>query len=298
MTRTKLSHRLTAKLMNFERKLAGLERKTAKLDGLDMVYYENKTSRDKPTLVLIHGYTADKTLWHRFAKLLAKDYHIIAPDMAGHGETSYDPNANYSIPTQTAWLAKLLAHLGIDKAHLVGSSMGGFIAADFAISHPQITQSATLLDPAGITSPEPSNIGRVFAEEERNMFLPVTLAEFREFFAMVMAKPPYMPKFILNTIAEGHVARREAYAHIFSDFFDKDFLEDKLKNLKAPVLLIWGQQDRVLHVSAAPIWQAGLKNCQTIIWDDLGHVPSMEAPKRTVNAMNKFIAPIARSSHA
>ena len=162
MTSPKLSHRLTAKLMNFERNLAGLEHKTAKLDGLDMVYYENKTPRDKPTLVLIHGYTADKTLWHRFAKLLAKDYHIIAPDMAGHGETPYDPNANYSIPAQTAWLAKLLAHIGVDKAHIAGSSMGGFIAADFAISHPQITQSAILLDPAGITSPEPSDIARAY----------------------------------------------------------------------------------------------------------------------------------------
>ena len=108
MTSPKLSHRLTAKLMNFERNLAGFERKVAALDGLDMVYYENKTPRDKPTLVLIHGYTADKTLWHRFAKLLAKDYHIIAPDMAGHGETLYDPNANYSIPAQTALAGQII----------------------------------------------------------------------------------------------------------------------------------------------------------------------------------------------
>ena len=119
--------------------------------------------------------------------------------------------------------------------------MGGFIAADFAIRHPQITQSAVLLDPAGITSPEPSDIGRVFTEEGRNMFLPEALAEFREFFAMVMAKPPYAPNFILNTIGEAHIARRNAYAHIFNDFFDKDFLEDKLDKLTAPRSTHMGQ---------------------------------------------------------
>jgi len=170
--------------------------------------------------------------------------------------------------------------------------MGGFIAANFAITHPQMTQGVILLDPAGINSPEPSDIARIFTEQGQNMFLPETLAEFREFFAMVMAKPPYMPKFILNTIGDNHIARRAAYEHIFNDFFDKDLLENKLKNLKAPALLIWGKQDRILHVSAAPIWQAGIPNCQTVTMDDIGHVPSMEAQKRTITAMNDFLAAI------
>ena len=293
MTSPKLGHRITAKLMDFERKRAGLERRTANLDGLNMVYYENKAPAGAPILVLIHGYTSDKTLWHRPAKLLGEDYHIIAPDMAGHGETAYDPSGNYSIPTQTAWLAKLLSHLGIDKAHLVGSSMGGFIAADFAAQYPRITLSTTLLDPAGITSPEPSDIARIFEQDGRNMFLPKTQSEFLEFMALVMAKRPYAPKFILNAIGSVHIARREQYSHIFDDFFEKDMLEGKLENIKAPVLLIWGRQDQVLHVSAAPIWQAGIKNCQTLIWDDIGHVPSYEATKRTVNAMQDFLTQCA-----
>jgi len=288
MTKPTLSHRLTAKLMNFERKLAGLTRKTARLDGLDMVYYDNGNTA-KPTLVLVHGYTADKTLWHRPAKLLAKDYHIIIPDMAGHGETPYDPSADYSIPSQVEWLAKLLKHLNIDNAHLVGSSMGGFIAASFAIAHPEMTQSITLLDPAGIHSPEPSDIGRVFEDEGRNMFLAETRAEFHAFFDLVMAKPPYAPQFIKNTIADNHIARRTAYAHIFNDFFDSDFLEDKLGDIKAPTLLVWGKKDQILHVSAVPIWEAGIADCQTVIWDDLGHVPSMEDTKRTVGVVKGFV---------
>ena len=77
MTSPKLSHRLTAKLMNFERKLAGFERKVAKLDGLDMVFYENETPRDKPTLVLIHGYTADKREKHCGTALLSYWRRII-----------------------------------------------------------------------------------------------------------------------------------------------------------------------------------------------------------------------------
>ncbi|MCF6221102.1 MAG: alpha/beta hydrolase [Robiginitomaculum sp.] len=292
MTKPGLGARLTAKLMNLERKLAGLKRKTAPLDGLDMVYYDNENV-GKPVIVFIHGYTADKSLWHRPAKMLAKDYHIIAPDMAGHGETPYSPDANYSMPSQVAWLAKLLRHLNIDKAHLVGSSMGGFIAAAFAVAHPDMTNSITLLDPAGITSPEPSDIGRVFEEEGRNMFLPKTRAEFFAFLDMVMVKRPYIPKFALNTMADVHISRRDAYAHIFQDFFDKDFLEDQLHKIQAPTLLVWGKQDQILSVSAAPIWQAGIKNCQTVIYDDLGHVPSMEATKRTMGALVAFVGGVA-----
>ncbi len=288
MTKPGLGARLTAKLMNFERKAAGLERKVAKLDGLNMVYYDNENV-SKPVMVFIHGYTADKTLWHRPAKMLAKDYHIIAPDMAGHGETPYSPDANYSIATQVEWLAKLLGHLKIDQAHLVGSSMGGFIAAAFAVAHPDMTKSIILLDPAGITSPEPSDIGRVFEEEGRNMFLPKTRAEFFAFFDLVMAKPPYMPKFIKNTMADVHVSRRDAYEHIFNDFFDTGLLEDKLQNIKAPTLLVWGKKDQILHVSAAPIWQAGIENCQTIIYEDLGHVPCLEDMKRTMGAVVEFV---------
>ncbi|MCF6275232.1 MAG: alpha/beta hydrolase [Robiginitomaculum sp.] len=288
MTTPNLGARLTAKLMNFERRLAGLERKTAQLDSLDMVYYDNGNI-GKPVMVLVHGYTADKTLWHRPAKMLAKDYHIIIPDMAGHGETPYSPDANYSIASQVEWLAKLLGHLNIEQAHLVGSSMGGFIAAAFAVAHPKTTQSITLLDPAGITSPELSDIARVFEDEGRNMFLPKTRAEFHAFFDLVMAKPPYMPKFIKNTIADNHIARRDAYAHIFEDFFNTGLLENQLKNIQAPTLQIWGKQDQILHPSAAPIWQAGIPNCQTIIWDDLGHVPSMEATGRTVDAVREFV---------
>ncbi|MBL4871729.1 MAG: alpha/beta hydrolase [Robiginitomaculum sp.] len=286
-------HTLTAKLVNFERKSAGLERKTAKLDGLEMVYYENNTTRDKPTLVLVHGYTADKTMWHRPAKLLAKDYHIIIPDMAGHGETRYNPKADYRIPTQADWLAKLLKDLGVKKIHIVGSSMGGFIAATFAKTYPQQTLSLSLLDPAGITSPEPSDIQSVFEQTGRNMFLPQTIDEFKEFMGLVMAKPPFTPKFILNAMAHNHISRCAPYTHIFDDFFDKDFLENDLGKIKAPTLLIWGRKDQILHVSAAAIWQDGLPNCQTIIWDDLGHVPSFEDTKRTIGAVREFLNSVA-----
>ena len=287
MAKPSLGARLTGKLMNFERKLAGLERKTAPLDDLNMVYYDNENV-GKPVMVLVHGYTADKTMWHRPAKLLGKDFHIIAPDMAGHGETPYRKDANYSIATQIKWLAKLLGHLNIEQAHIAGSSMGGFIAAAFAVAYPEKTQSIILLDPAGITSPEPSDIAKVY-ETGRNMFLPKTRAEFFEFLDLVMVKRPYIPKFALNTMADVHISRRGAYDHIFADFFDTGLLEDELHNIQAPTLLVWGKQDQILHVSAAPIWQAGIPNCQTVIYDDLGHVPSMEATKRTVDAMVEFV---------
>lgn len=289
--RPTLSERLTLAFSNFERKRARLHEKNAELNGLDMAYYENDTGRDKPTLILVHGYTAEKATWHRLARYLGKDYHIIAPDMAGHGATPYDANARYDIPTQVSWLNAFLEHIGIESAHFIGSSMGGFICASFAHAHPDKTQSVSLLNPAGISSPEQSEIAKIYAQG-KNMFLPDSVDDFNALLELIMAKPPYIPGFIRRTLARYHMSRNPDYAHIFKDFFDKDTLEDKLGDITAPVLLIWGRQDQILHVSAAPIWQKGLKSCQTLIWDDLGHIPAVEDPARTANAISTFIASI------
>ena len=81
---------------------------------------------------MVHGFTATKELWARFAKHLVKDFRVIAPDLAGHGQTEYNPNFDYGIPAQCERLSKLLDDLNIEQAHITGNSMGGFIAANFA----------------------------------------------------------------------------------------------------------------------------------------------------------------------
>ncbi|PHR94215.1 MAG: hypothetical protein COA69_01055 [Robiginitomaculum sp.] len=278
-----------SKLMHLESSKAGLERKLAKLDGLDMVYYESKNTSDKPTLVLIHGYTSNKSIWTRCAHHLEADYHLIVPDMAGHGETPYDPNMNYSVPTQAEWLFKLLQHLNIDKAHIAGNSMGGFIAAYYATAYPEHTLSTILIDPAGMQSPEPSDIQLAF-EGGQNLFLPETRKDFHKFIDMTMAKRPYTPGFILKTLGKVHISRKADYSHIFDDFFDTARMENKVKDIKAPTLLIWGEKDQILHVSTVPMWQKGVPDCKTIIWDDLGHVAMFEAPERTADAMKAFLS--------
>ncbi|MCF6275066.1 MAG: alpha/beta fold hydrolase, partial [Robiginitomaculum sp.] len=94
-------------------------------------------------------------------------------------------------------------------------------------------------------------------------------------------------------IAEHHLARRDSYEHIFNDFFDTGLMEDELQNIQAPTLLVWGKKDQILSVSAAPIWQAGIPNCRTVIYDDLGHVPSMEDMKRTMGTLVAFVGGVS-----
>lgn len=269
---------------------ADLVSKTADLDGLIMTYNESKAPRgDKPVLVMVHGYTSNKGIWSKCAKFLKDDYHLIIPDMAGHGETPYDVDMNYSIPSQAAWLEKLMTHLNIEKAHIAGNSMGGFIAAYFSKYYPQRTLGSILLDPAGINSPERSELAAIFEDTGQNLFLSSEIKDYRRLMGLTVAKFPPMPGFLFKALAGMHISRRDSHDHIFNDFFDSDFLEDDLQHIKAPTLLVWGRKDEILNISAVPIWEAGLADCTTIIWDDIGHVPMFEAPQRTAEAMKSFL---------
>jgi pimeloyl-ACP methyl ester carboxylesterase len=148
--------------------------------------------------VLLHGYSADKQVWVRFARPLLDRYEVIIPDLAGHGATGFVPGLDYSGPAQARRVAAMLDTLGIAKAHVAGNSMGGFITAHFALAYPQRTLSAGLIDPAGVNSPEPSDMGKLLAGG-RNPFEVNSRAEFDDFYAMTMAQPPWLPGIVIRT---------------------------------------------------------------------------------------------------
>lgn len=270
-----------------EARLYGLREETLDIGELRMAIYQGGPA-NAPAIVMLHGYSADRNVWPRFARHLVQDYRVIIPDLAGHGATGFDAGWDYSVPAQAQRVAALLDRLGIAKAHVIGNSMGGFISAHFALAYPQRTLSVGLIDPAGVTSPQPSDMEQMLAQG-RNPFEISSRAQFDDFYAMTMAQPPWLPGFVLAAKAEEYQARRPQLAQIFRAFAGRDLLDARLAEIRAPALLLWGREDRLIHVRNTEVWAAGLPNEQVVIWDGIGHMPMVERPAQTAELYRQFL---------
>ena len=273
--------------MAIESKSAGLEARKADIGEMQMSYYIHENNA-KPTLVMLHGYSSDKNVWIRFAKHFAEDYQIVIPDLAGHGDTPYDESWSYSMPAQAKRVVALMDILEVEQAHFIGNSMGGFLTATLAINYADKTLSAVMIDAAGVMSPEPSDLYKMI-EQGNNPFLVTNRQEFDKFYAMTMHKRPFMPDIAIEAISKKYINSREQLAKIFDDFSQSDLVEDDLDKIIAPAMVWWGDKDRLLDVSAVPLWEAGISNVQTHIFKGVGHMPMIEVPKESARIYHEFL---------
>jgi len=273
--------------VKIESRLCGLRRSKIDIGEMEISLYHSKMSV-RPTILMLHGFSADKDHWVRFARYFRKDFNIVIPDMAGHGDTGYDQNWDFTMPAQAARIAKLAEKMGISKMHLIGNSMGGFVVAHFALMHPELTLSIGLFDPAGVKSPESSDMEKMLAVGN-NPFLIHNREEFNRFYAMTMNKPPFVPKFVLEAMSDKYQQRREQLRNIFSHRREQDLLDESLKDIAAPTLLLWGEEDCLIHVSSVSVWEAGVEDIQTKTWPDIGHMPMLEIPKESAFVYRQFL---------
>ncbi|MCB2388385.1 alpha/beta fold hydrolase [Thalassolituus alkanivorans] len=283
----RVGHWLYANVTDLEASLYGFEQRAVDIGEMKLALYSNNNP-GKPVIVMLHGYSADKDVWPRFAKHFVDDYQVIIPDMAGHGDTGFDASWDYSMPAQAKRLAALLDKLDIAQAHVIGNSMGGFLTATFAIAYPQRTLSATMVDPAGVMSPEPSDMFKML-NQGHNPFLIHNRAEFDSFYAMTMAQPPFLPGMVLEAMSDKYIERRSELEKIFADFHSSDYLEEKLADLKAPAMLWWGDKDRLLHVSSVSVWEAGVPQLKTHIFNGIGHMPMVEVASEAADLYRDFL---------
>lgn len=269
-----------------EARLYGLNKQIVNIGEMDMMTYQGGPE-DGEAIVMVHGYTADKNVWPRFARHFTDKYRVIIPDLAGHGETEFNPQWDYSIGAQAARIAALLDKLGITKAHIIGNSMGGAITGYFAIHYPERTLTAAPLDPGAVKSPEPSDMEKMLAEG-KNPFLIETTEDFLAFYPMTMAKAPWLPGFVLDAVAEQYIERKQRYEQIFGEIITENLAPD-LHKLKLPVLLVWGDQDRLLHVSTTQVWKAEVPQIQIEIMEGIGHMPMVEVPAETAEIYQAFL---------
>ena len=273
--------------LEYERRLAGLERRELTLaNGLTYVYLEG--GRGAP-LLLLHGFGGNKDNFTRIAKYLTPRYRIIVPDHVGFGESSKPPQADYAPPAQAERLRAFARALGLQNLHLAGTSMGGHIALTYAALYPKEVESLWLLNAAGVWSAPPSELRRKLTETGANPLLVQNEEDFAALVSMLTVRPLMIPRPFLDVVAQERIRNYALEERILKQLA-ADSVEERIRGLAVPSLVVWGQQDRLLHPGTAGILQMLLIKSEVVMMQGVGHVPMIEEPERAALDYLRFRA--------
>ncbi|MBV1774663.1 alpha/beta fold hydrolase [Burkholderiaceae bacterium DAT-1] len=270
------------------RRMAGMKRHATGIDGHEVVYYESGL-HDAPVVLLLHGFGGDSLNWYRLAKRLRKQYRLIMPDLPGFGETGVLPGKSYAIPAQIQRLKDFVDVLKLGRFHLVGNSMGGYLAAAFAAEFPSKVMSLALFNAAGVDMPRYSPyVQAVLAGD--NPLVVRSRKDFERLLALVAHRKAWMPGYLKEFYARERAASADEQEAIFKEsFMQPMMLKDKLPHVVAPTLILWGDDDRILDISSIQPFREGLPHAEIAVLPACGHLPMLEKPAETARVWQSFI---------
>ena len=252
------------------------------------IRYTDAGDPAKPTVILLHGLGGSgDTSWMFTAPALAASYHVVTPDQVGFGKSD-KPFLNYHVATYVDFLDKFMSELKIEKATLIGNSMGGWVSVLFAAKHPSKVEKLVLVDSAGYAPPKgfdysqlqrlnPSTREGVRAMVKKlfyNSALFSTDAAIDQFMAArVAANDGYTIQTLLKNIESG------------DDYFDA-----QVKSIKQPTLIIWGKQDGLAPLSDGERLNRDIAGSEFVIFDQAGHLPQAEKAADFNKRVLEFLA--------
>ena len=265
----------------------------ADLEGM-RVHYRDEGSC--PPLVLVHGTSSSLHTWDRWAALLSSHRRVVRLDLPGYGLTGAAPDHDYSAARCARVLAALLDQLGIPRADVAGNSFGGRIALTLALAHPERVRALVLVDAAGLSGQRPPAIFQLARTPVVNRLLTVVTPRWlvRKNVREVYGDPSRVDDALVDrydelTRAEGN---RTALVDRMSGPRDPD-LDARLGEVRAPVLLLWGERDRWIPPSFAARFQEGIPGARLVTYPDAGHVPMEELPEATEAETDRFLGALA-----
>lgn len=279
--------------MQREGQLYGLRLRRTVIDGFKVAWLTNKPhKKQRGTILLLHGLSAEKSHWLRFARYFVKDYRVVLLDLPAHGQTGYQAGRDYSTLAQANRVLSLLDHLQIEQVHIAGNSMGGFIAQRLALIAPLRVLSLGLFDAAGLPVRNNSALEQSI-RTGRNPFILHSLAEFDAFMALAAYKLPWMPSQVRVMLAKQYHERRERWFDVFTqimaEVYPDSWLQAQIQRIKIPTLVLWGEQDGLLDVDMLDHYAELMPHAQTVRMHRTGHLPMMERPAVSARHYAEFL---------
>jgi pimeloyl-ACP methyl ester carboxylesterase len=235
----------------------------------------------------LHGLGGNTTNWAFNIAALAQKYRVVVPDQIGFGKSDKPP-INYRVGTYVDFLDAFLKELKIERASLVGNSMGGWVAALYALAHPEKVERIVLADAAGFLFPPGIDYQQLLGLN------PSTREGMKELVSRVFYnKQFFMADAFIDASMVARINAGDGYtirSLTESILRHEDFLDNRLSAIKQPTLIIWGREDGLLLVADGQRFQKEIPNAELLIFDQCGHVPQVEKSGEFNAAVLKFLS--------
>jgi pimeloyl-ACP methyl ester carboxylesterase len=258
-----------------------------------------------PAVLLVHGITSSSKTWRAVMPALAENYDVIAPDLLGHGRSA-KPRGDYSLGAYASGLRDLLVALEVPSATVVGHSLGGGVAMQFAYQFPERVQRLALVDSGGLGS-EVSLVLRAATLPGAEYVLPLLastpLRGAAAAAGSVLGRVGLRASADVRGMAEGFeslgdAGARRAFVHTARSVIDPtgqrvDATDRLYLAEHVPSLIVWGERDRMIPVQHGRAAHELMPNSRFEVFPGAGHFPFNDDPDRFVALLHDFISTTA-----
>jgi pimeloyl-ACP methyl ester carboxylesterase len=269
------------------------------IHGREVAY---RLEGDGPLLVLVHGMAGRGATWDRVVPMLCERFTVLVPDLPGHGASAKPVDGDYSLGAFASNVRDLMVVLGYERATVVGQSLGGGVAMQFAYQFPSRCERMVLVGSGGLGR-EVSPLLRVLAFPGVEFLYPVLFASaFRDAGRRVIGglrRVGLRPSRYTEQIWQSYESltdpeTRGAFARTLRSVVDANgqrvSAHDRLPlAADIPTLIVWGAEDAIIPSRHAADARVTLPSSRIEIFDDVGHFPHCEAPERFVRVLTEFI---------
>ena len=247
----------------------------------------------RPVLLMLHGFGGSLHSFEAWATGLAATHRVIRIDLPGAGLTGADPSGDYSDERGIALLAQLLEQRGVARASVLGHSMGGRLAWRFAAAQPERVDKLVLVAPDGFASPG-FEYGKAPKVNPLVQLMTVALpkAVLRMSLAPAYAQPDAVMTDALVTRYHDLMLAPGVRPAINARMEQLNLLPPAplLRSIRAPTLLLWGEQDQMIPMANAQDYLKALPDARLVTLPGVGHVPQEEAVAAGLVAVRDFLA--------
>lgn len=251
--------------------------RTVQVRGISTHMFE-AGSPTAPPLLYLHGINIGN-LWLAFHQALSQHFHVFAPDIPGFGLTGR-PDWMRDMSDYILYLRDLLDTLGLEKASVVGHSLGGWMAAELAVWYPERVEKLVLSNSAGIRV-KGSPIADLFAMNPQE----VLVACFDDFSA---AAPLIPAEFNSDYLIEQYRQLTTLASLAWNPSYDPK-LERRLERITCPTLIVWGEHDRLIPPVYGDAFHRAISGSELVMLTGTGHMPMFEKPEEWSRTILDFL---------
>jgi esterase len=259
------------------------------VNGLRLHYLEWGVAT-KPAMILLHGIARHAHTFDHIADDFARDYHVLAVDMRGHGDSGWSPEGAYLVEDYVKDIEGLVRQLGIRRVTLLGNSTGGRVVQVFAGTHPDLVERLIVED----VGPErPQDIADSFARQVRQEA--DGWASEDELVKQLVARSQRTPEPLLRTYAHFGTKRREDGRLVWKrdpnlvKGFVVTELWELISKITSPTLYVIGGASRIVPVATQERLKQTLPNVEIVTMPGLGHYPNEEDMPGFLSIVNRFL---------